>query len=647
MKINAQELLLINKNMKFGETNPVSPTVETTVEQSVTKPEATLNALDLQGKNNIAFQGASTSLLQKMRNLPKAAALAMGLAVAAVPAMTSCEKYEVTQSVNVDMTAFFNMMQEMVNLLQQMLKKFDISIELQNKILNALNGITSKLEDMYRQQILSQEQVEEFKNIYIQKQDEQIAILKENGATEKEIAESNNELNEKATKILERLERDEITWQQAIELLKSIDTTVKDIYKVVVKISEQIAQNHAEYMAAKDQEMGLLFNIYKNGRIQTGYLANLNKNTTEMNEKLGNIEINTKELLGILTDENKYKQFMEDLKAMMPGDIDYAKFEAMFAAYGLKMEDVINMSNEKLVALLQNWMVNDLGNETKQNELLNSINTKLDILENIPNIAGLEDAINDMKEAYQAGNHDVIASIKDVVAQLEKAIQKLDVLIKNTSNLSAYFADQKGNWAKLFDHLGEMTGDLKDLKSGQKISNAQLEEIKANFKDLNTTAKNIENYVYILTQKADALEAAMKDINAKGMTRDEFVEAMEKRDKERDTRLAEEFKNFIVEFGFDKVPGSVQKIEELLAAVRAEIKNQKDYTPEFNKLLGLEAEILAFLKGYDPTNPNDVAKYETLSQIFEEYKCECEHIADNTPGNESIPDGDDLADKFN
>ena len=62
MKINAQEILLINKNMKFGE-NPTAPiTKENVTEPPVSTPESTLNALNQQGKNNIAFQGVNQSL---------------------------------------------------------------------------------------------------------------------------------------------------------------------------------------------------------------------------------------------------------------------------------------------------------------------------------------------------------------------------------------------------------------------------------------------------------------------------------------------------------------------------------------------------------------------------------------------------------
>jgi hypothetical protein len=49
---------------------------------------------------------------------------------------------------------------------------------------------------------------------------------------------------------------------------------------------------------------------------------------------------------------------MNDLAEMMPEDVDYAKFEAMFKMLGLKVEDVINMSSEKVVALINDFQTN-------------------------------------------------------------------------------------------------------------------------------------------------------------------------------------------------------------------------------------------------------------------------------------------------
>ena len=93
MKINAQEILLVNKTRKLGETTPET-TGDKTIDAPVSNPESTLKALELQGKNNLAFQGVNQSLLQKARQLPKAAVMAMAI-LAGSSSMTSCmEQYQ-------------------------------------------------------------------------------------------------------------------------------------------------------------------------------------------------------------------------------------------------------------------------------------------------------------------------------------------------------------------------------------------------------------------------------------------------------------------------------------------------------------------------------------------------------------------------
>ena len=88
MNINAQELMLVRRNMKFGETKPNDQTIPTT-EPTTTTPEAGMKALELQANNNIAFQGVNTTILGKIRQLPKVAYMALALAATA-PMMTSC-----------------------------------------------------------------------------------------------------------------------------------------------------------------------------------------------------------------------------------------------------------------------------------------------------------------------------------------------------------------------------------------------------------------------------------------------------------------------------------------------------------------------------------------------------------------------------
>ena len=84
MKINAQEIVLLNRrNMKNGESAP-----QTTTETTVSNPEQTMNALNLQGMNNISFQGVNAAVL---KNIGKKALIPLAIAAGAFTTQ-SCDK---------------------------------------------------------------------------------------------------------------------------------------------------------------------------------------------------------------------------------------------------------------------------------------------------------------------------------------------------------------------------------------------------------------------------------------------------------------------------------------------------------------------------------------------------------------------------
>ena len=121
MKINSQELLLINNkklrlNEVKGQTSPVT-------EPQESKPDSTLSALDLQGRNNVAFQGAMMDSARKL-----ALATMMALAVAGGSMVTTgCT--DVTQEVEVQIDE---------SLVQRLIDAMKEGDEKQNAILSEI-----------------------------------------------------------------------------------------------------------------------------------------------------------------------------------------------------------------------------------------------------------------------------------------------------------------------------------------------------------------------------------------------------------------------------------------------------------------------------------------------------------------------------
>ena len=336
---------------------------------------------------------------------------------------------------------------------------------------------------------------------------------------------------------------------------------------------------------------------------------------------------------------------MAELKAMMPSDIDYAKFEAMFAAYGLKIEDVINMSSEKLVALLNDWMKNDLGNETKQNELLDSINQKLTILEKLPNwnLEGVQASIDALRAALQADNRDIMALIKDVIMKMDVVIAKLDTIVDNTGDIVKNMNNQQANWDAALKLLGENNELLKEIKDGQKVTNKTLEGFKTNFANIEKNQKTQTSYLNILTNDIADLRKIVEELELTvnvegGMTREELESVL----AERDPKMLEAFNALIQKYGFDKVPGDVQTIKDLLDKLNDQVANQTDYSEQLGKIIALEGQILDFLKNMDFSDPAALAKLDKIITLLENWVCNCECGASSDKTDESIKDMEDM-----
>ena len=117
------------------------------------------------------------------------------------------------------------------------------------------------------------------------------------------------------------------------------------------------------------------------------------------------------------------------------------------------------------------------------------------------------------------------------------------------------------------------------------------------------------------------------------MTREEFESVL----AERDPKMLEAFETLIKKYGFDKVPTSVQSIEDLLKDIKKQIAEQKDYSAQLDTIISYEAQILAFLKQADFSNPDYTAKLEEIINLLKEFECNCS-CSGNSDNNEGIFD---------
>ncbi len=653
MKINSQEILLLNKNMKFGEIpseNLPQPAEAVTEPPVATTPESGLDALNAQAKNNVAFQGV-TMPASIRRGLSKMMlVLALGAGTAATTAtMTSCT--DVKQEVAVDMSEITALYQDMLNLYKQMLEQQTINNETQQQMLKYLQYLYNEVKEGNMSQKEFQQAVYQYMINDSTTQQLIYDQLVKNGKSEEEIQNILNEIYQLAK---------DGNYAEAIakmnEILGSIDGTLKDILTQVKGIRDDMNANHEEYMSKKDQELDFLGGIYNQGKVNEQWLKFMSNGLVVMNENLVKINNNATQLLVIAQDDTKFKELMNKLDSLKPTDVDYQKFEEMFKLLNMNIQDILNQYMENNTAG-QNALIdaiNDFKNtyittEQQQSAQFSEIINKLNfIATKLPNmdqsnieaaIKALTDAVNNNTGAVEDNTEVVGKGLADIIAQLDAILAKLDKVIENTSGLTNYFADQKENWGVALKFLGDINTLMESLLNEQQITNSKLESFKADFKEIKDAQKLANSYLAILVQKADALENAMKEINVNGgMTREEFLSAME----ERDAKVAEEFKKFISEYEFDKVPGDVQTIKEFLSEIKGAINNQKDYSAQLDRIINLENKIYDFLKNADFSNPDYTNKLNEILEAIKNWKCNCECGKDSGSTDESIKDLEDM-----
>ena len=135
MNINSNEILLFNrKNMNLRNSAPTEIT-NPIVEPTTTTPESAMKALDMQGKNNIAFQGVKSEITKKVS---KKAIMAM-IALAVAGGMQSCIK--TNQEVIVDLKFIETIFNQMKDLYQQMLDLQKINNEQNAKMIEYMEKL--------------------------------------------------------------------------------------------------------------------------------------------------------------------------------------------------------------------------------------------------------------------------------------------------------------------------------------------------------------------------------------------------------------------------------------------------------------------------------------------------------------------------
>ena len=469
-----------------------------------------------------------------------------------------------------------------------------------------------------------------------------INIMKNNGKSEEEAVAF-------LEKILAEVQSGKLdaadAWNKILGELGNINSSLDEIKEQIKYIQKEMVNNHKLYMAAKEEELKLLAGLYEQGKINKEQLDKLIENTNDMRNNLETLKGNSHEIIAILKDETKFNELKDLLKGLGSNDVDYEKFEQMFKIYGLSIENVIGMSADQIEAAIKTL----IDRETEQTEQLVNINTKIDMLNMFPGFdsEGIEEALAALEKAINNNTTEVTGELGDIQAQLDKVLASLDNIFNQIGKLSSEVSTSNKlfaqNWEKALAKLDGISGDLADIKKAQKVSNQYLTNIDNNTKGLKE-AQNLANaYLAALLDKVGNLEDMIANLEAEsngGMTIDQFAAFM----KDRDEAQFNKFVKFTQDMGFDKLPGDVATIKDLLGAMNDKIQNLKDYSGQLETIIAKLDKLADFLKNADFSNPDYTAKLDKIIDLIEKIdftlECNCEHTCncekENIENNEGI-----------
>ena len=284
MKINANELLLLNKKVRFGEEagKPAQPQIIEQPTTQETNPQAGMNALMFQGMNNVvsnpqlatnlsvmreevaeegqqtvkndtqdeasplktnvAFQGKAS----RFKNIAMSALMGL-MTLGAASALQSCQPdVNVSQSVDIDMTAITEMIAQMQALMQQMKEQQEIT----NSQLQTMNAYLLQLMQEVKNGNINQEQFYQKMYAYmIQNESNQEIIIQQlvnNG-------KSQDEANKLIQDLIAKVDAGIISAQQAMETIQNLLGDIKGLLGQVLSSLTKAENDRAELIELAKQ----------------------------------------------------------------------------------------------------------------------------------------------------------------------------------------------------------------------------------------------------------------------------------------------------------------------------------------------------------------------------------------------------------
>ena len=621
MNINSNELLLLNKKIKFaGEAG--KPAVDVTVPAPDTNtPQTGMSALMFQGlnnvvsdpqlagelkimketdtvktedkaaqneyvapyKSNLAFQGKAS----KFKSLALAAL--MGLAtLGATSALTSCDDTEPFTSetnitINIDMSAIQAMFAQMQAMWEQMLEQQQIT----NEQLQQNNQFMQQLIEMVQQGFISAdefyEQMYDFIMSSTANQEVIIALLEQNGMSQEE---ANAILNE----ILNEVRNGNLSATEAMEKILDL---LGDIKNLLAQAISDFNKFYEEMLAKQDE----LIETNKQGFEQLIAQGEITNSTLEemkaQNEVL--IDLSNKQIEA----QNEIKQAIVNAnidsnanfdKVVETLNVNKNELIAVLEKMGYSYEEIIKMTASQIInAIDNNTAVTEGTNNllaviTEQltavlpelveqgkitNEQLNDLKQQMqDLMNEVQNGNISADEFYNKAFEYMTGSN---INQQVIIAQLVKngkTQQEANNLIKQlisdvqSGNITAEeaFNEIKELLGNIDETLGEISQTLKDLLSGfMSFYNDYKNDKDMEFKLLGQLYKNGKIQTSILASMNETTKSMSENITGIKENTDLLLEIVQ--DDTRYQELIEAIKN--IQAG-GEVEIDYQRLEDML-----------------------------------------------------------------------------------
>ncbi len=557
MNIKANEVLLLDRQYNNMKQNlHVSPESQEG-QAPVSNPQAIMNAMAIQGQNNMAFQGGAGKFARK-------AFLATALGVAALGSMTmtSCIKQE--QEVNVDLTA-----------IMEVISSFRQSLQDNNDLLREFNSQMSILIDMVREGLINQDEFYQRAYQWMTTNEQYMQWIYEQGQAN---GYTLDEIKDIVADIRARVEAGQISWQQAMNellaLVRNIDATLTMFFNEFMNFKTQ-------YEVDKDSALAMISRIEHNGEIQV-------QNSTDIKNAVNALRNDVQQLSLTATQINNN---LQDTSYHPTRD----QYQAWFDQLGITVTNATTMAEQDLRSLLQTFLNTYIATEQTQTNLLTNISNNTDYLQYFPTATQQQNqvdsiiaAINAFRAAWQNGQgQGGQGQSIDYTQQLQDIYNAIMALKGSVDAMAGVLNTHVANFQTFYNNWQTATATeqqrLLDITTLQQDANAYLANLQAGQNILVNRTGALVNTNQHISDVLDSLAARGRD----GMTFAEFSNFMQNQ------YGPQQYQNLLTWWqstGMSSVPANVLRIADASEHIDGDIH-------ELNRLTGQMDTVINMLRG--------------------------------------------------